>query len=396
MSSIRHALVSTMSIQMLATASTVTLSTIAPMVALSLGVESSLIGIYVCCIFSGAAISAVIGGTMVTRYGGIHVSQVCLILATIGLILTCLGNLWLMALGALFIGVSYGPITPASSDILAHTVPREKMGFVFSLKQTAVPLGSALAGFAIPGIALWAHDWRAGPLFTALSCLLVMLLVMYHRSDLDNHTDPEARFSMQSIINSLRLVITHPELRRLLVVGFTYNGAQMCIFSYIVAYLVEDVTLPIVFAGFALSTASAGGMIGRIFWGVFADWVRSPRLTLSFLGFLMASLAVTTSFFNDQWPSWLILVTVFGLGASAIGWNGVHLAQIARVAPAGKAGVATGGTLFFGFGGAIFLPVLFGKLHSWFGQYQEGFWVIATTSSLVALWLLMSRTQTKP
>ena len=100
---------------MLATASTVTLSTIAPMVAVSLGVESSLIGTSVCIIFSGAAVSAVIGGTMVTRFGGIHVSQVCLILAAIGLSLTCSGNLWLMALGALFIGVSYGPITPASS-----------------------------------------------------------------------------------------------------------------------------------------------------------------------------------------------------------------------------------------------------------------------------------------
>ena len=378
---------------MLATASTVTLSTIAPMVAVSLGVESSLIGTYVCIIFSGAAVSAVIGGTMVTRFGGIHVSQVCLILAAIGLSLTCSGNLWLMALGALFIGVSYGPITPASSDILAHTVPPSRMGFVFSLKQTAVPFGSAITGFAIPSIAVWCNDWRGGLFFTAGLCVLVMLLVLYHRNDLDNHVDSTARFSFQNVLNSIRLVLSQKELRRLLVVGFTYNGVQMCIFSYIVAYLVEDVTLPIVFAGFALSMASAGGMVGRLFWGVFADWIRSARLTLSLLGFLMATLAIITSLFTPEWPSWLILTVAFALGASAIGWNGVHLAQLARVAPKGKAGVATGGMLFFSFGGSIFLPVVFGKLHTLLGQYQDGFYVIATLSGSVALWLLLSKTE---
>ncbi len=376
---------------MLATASTVTLSTIAPMVALFMGVESSLIGSFVCCIFVGASFSAVIGGTMVSRYGGIHVSQVCLILAAIGLLVTCSGNLWLMALGGLLIGISYGPITPASSDILAHTVPKEKMGFVFSLKQTAVPFGSAVAGLIIPSVALWANDWRAGPTLTAITCLLVTFLVMYHRNDLDDHTDSTAHFSFNTVLNSLQLVLSHPNLRRLLVVGFVYNGAQMCIFNYIVAYLVEDVMLPIVFAGIALSSASAGGMCGRVFWGLFADLIRSARKTLSLLGFLIAFFAFLTTLFTSQWPAWAILICTFCLGASAIGWNGVHLAQLARTAPEGQAGVATGGTLFFGFGGAIFIPVLFGKLHDWCGQYQEGFITIGTFCALVAFWLLISK-----
>lgn len=101
--------------------------------------------------------------------------------------------------------------------------------------------------------------------------------------------------------------------------------------------------------------------------------------------------AVTLTFFTNQWPHWGILIVVFCLGASAIGWNGVHLAQLARVAPEGKTGLATGGMLFFGFGGSIFLPVLFGKVHSFFGQYQEGFLLIAVLCTSVALWLLFPR-----
>lgn len=69
MSVVRLALVSTMSIQSIATASTVTLSAIAPLVAAAIGMPSSFIGTYVCFIYIGAAFAAVAGGTMVTRYG---------------------------------------------------------------------------------------------------------------------------------------------------------------------------------------------------------------------------------------------------------------------------------------------------------------------------------------
>ena len=392
MSVVRLALVSTMSIQSIATASTVTLSAIAPLVAAAIGMPSSFIGTYVCFIYIGAAFAAVAGGTMVTRYGGIHVSQGCLILAAIGLMLSAVANFWCICLGGLLLGLSYGPITPASSDILAHTVPKERMGFVFSLKQTAVPLGSALAGFIVPSVALWANNWQAGPHVMAIFALSVALLVLYHRSSLDDHFDPRSRFSIHTVLNALRLVTSQAGLRRMCIVSFVYNGTQMCVFSYLVSFMVEDISIPIVLAGMALSAASIGGMCGRLFWGIFADWIHSPRLTLSLLGFLMAAMLVSVGFFSPQTATILLLAVCFCLGGSAIGWNGVYLAHVARIAPEGKAGVATGGTLFFTFAGAIFLPLIFGVFHTTFGQYFESFYATAALCALIALWLLISKT----
>ncbi|WP_417276298.1 hypothetical protein [Castellaniella sp.] len=49
-----------------------------------------------------------------------------------------------MTVGALLIGLGYGPITPA-----------HRMSFVFSIKQTGVPLGGVLAGLVVPGLAQW-------------------------------------------------------------------------------------------------------------------------------------------------------------------------------------------------------------------------------------------------
>lgn len=390
MSKIQLALISTMSIQAMATASTVTLSAVAPLVALSIGMPSTFIGTYVCFIYIGAAVAAVVGGTMVTRYGGIHVSQACLILAAIGLLLSAFSNIVLICAGGLLLGLSYGPITPASSDILAHTVPKERMGFVFSFKQTAVPLGSAIAGFIVPGIALWAGLWQAGPLSMAIFCLCIALLVMYHRDNLDDHNNPSSRFNIATVANALRLVLSEKELRRMCIVSFVYNGTQMCVFSYLVSFMVEDLGVAIVLAGMALSAASIGGMCGRLFWGVFADKIHSPILTLSLLGFLMSAMLVLTGLFSGETATVWLLLVCFCLGGSAIGWNGVYLANVARVAPAGKAGVATGGTLFFTFAGAIFLPLAFGFIHGAFGQYFESFYATATLCAAIAIWLLLS------
>ena len=91
------------------------------------------------------------------------------------------------------------------------------------------------------------------------------------------------------------------------------------------------------------------------------------------------------------WGALLLLIVCFCLGGSAIGWNGVYLAHVARIAPEGKAGVATGGTLFFTFAGAIFLPLAFGFIHNSFGQYFESFYATAALCFVIALWLLVSK-----
>ena len=64
-----------------------------------------------------------------------------------------------IALSAVAIGVGYGPITPASSHVLAKTTPRERMALMFSIKQTGVPAGTALAGLIVPPLTI-AFGWQ--------------------------------------------------------------------------------------------------------------------------------------------------------------------------------------------------------------------------------------------
>jgi MFS family permease len=94
-------------------------------------------------------------------------------------------------------------------------------------------------------------------------------------------------------------------------------------------------------------------------------------------------------------PLLLPILPVYGVwtllllfGASAIGWNGVYLAEVARQAPEGKASVATGGTLTFTFLGVVVGPPLFGALATLFGTYGAGFWALAVISSFCSFVLL--------
>jgi MFS family permease len=81
-------------------------------------------------------------------------------------------------------------------------------------------------------------------------------------------------------------------------------------------------------------------------------------------------------------------VLLVAFGASAIGWNGVYLAEVARRAPAGMAGAATGGTLAITFLGVVIGPVLFGALSAAAGSYRAGFLALVLPT-LACGWVLL-------
>jgi nitrate/nitrite transporter NarK len=264
------------------------------------------------------------------------------------------------------------------------------MGLTFSIKQTGVPAGAALAGLVVPPLAL-AAGWRVAVAAVAVLALLVTLAAQPARARLDADRRREARFSLAQFAAALRLVAVTPALRTMAGVSFAYAGLQMCISGFIVAYLAEEVGLGLVTAGIGLTVANVAGVVARIGWGAFADRVLPPRATLAMLGALMAAFAAATATFSAAWPPGAVLAVVAALGGTAIGWNGVYLAETARVAPAGQAGLATGGCLFFTYVGVVCCPFLFGALQRASGSYAPSFAAAAALYATVAGLLALRR-----
>lgn len=362
----------------------------APEAAGAMGLEPRTIGFYTSIVYFGAMCTSLASGGLVGRWGAMRVSQGCLVFVAAGLGLIVFAHPVLAVVGALMIGFGYGPNTPASSHILARTTPPERRALVFSLKQTGVPLGGMLAGAIVPSLVLWL-GWQVGTLVIAVAALALAAAVQPSRGFLDSDREPGKPIKGAALLGPLAVVWRYKPLRMLALASFTFTAMQLSLSTFLVTYFVHDLSLSLVSAGLIMAAAQAGGVVGRVFWGAVADRFLGARWMLALLAFGMAGTAGLTGMFEAAWPLWLITVVSVAFGATAIGWNGVYLAEIAHMAPDGEAGAATGGALFFTYAGVVFGPSLFGLLAGLPGGYGLAFGVYAVAAALGGVLVLGAR-----
>ncbi|WP_295549752.1 MFS transporter [Limnohabitans sp. Rim8] len=375
----------TLVIQAMVAMALLSLPVVAPVVAQTLQVSPALVGLYVSVTYAGAMVATLMGGATVARMGAIRVSQWGLVLCALGLILCTVPWLPSMVLGAVLIGLGYGPITPASSHLLARTTPKHQMSLVFSIKQTGVPLGSMLAGAVVPPLALLGN-WQLSLVLVAVVCLLCAWVSQSLRAELDSDRQSDSAIRWGNLIEPIRLVLAHRALLIMAFCSFLFSMVQLSLTTYLVTFLHDDLTYGLVAAGLALSVTQLGGMGGRVVWGFVADRWLGARRMLVLLASMMALGALASAFLTIDTPQAVVIVILVGFGSSAIGWNGVYLAEVARRAPPGMASMATGGTLAFTFLGVVVGPPLFGALSGLFGTYRAGFvglMVMASVSGTV-------------
>ncbi len=381
-------LTATVTIQSLVAMSLLTLPAIAPAIAAVLDVPTAYVGVYVALAYMGAMAASLLSGSATRRYGAIRASQAGLILCALGLLLSTLASVPLMALGAILIGLGYGPITPASSHLLARTTPPDRMSFVFSIKQTGVPLGGVLAGLIVPGLAQWL-GWQAAFGVVAAANAACALAVQPLRKSLDADQNPKQKLSAgQGLAGPLRLVFSQRSLAVLAGVSFLFSITQLSLTSYMVTFLHHDLAMDLVAAGVILAVSQAAGVGGRLLWGYVSDHYLGPVSTLAGLAALVALCALATPFLHLLDTRWVLILVLCLFGGSAIGWNGIYLAEVARQAPDGMASMATGGTLAMTFLGVVVGPPIFGWIASLSGSYGFAYATLMVPAGvcLVLLW----------
>ncbi len=125
-----------------------------------------------------------------------------------------------------------------------------------------------------------------------------------------------------------------------------------------VTFAVEQLALSHISAGVLLATAQAGGLIGRLFWGWVATKSLSSRTVLAGLGFSMSAAALAMVFGAPLMPPGALGITAFLFGLTASGWNGVFLAEIARLAPPDRVAEVTGAVLTASYAGLLMGPAI--------------------------------------
>ncbi len=384
-------LAATLTIQSLVAMCLMTLPAVAPAVADTLGVSAAYVGAYIAIAYVGAMAASLMAGSAVRRFGAIRASQAGLLLCAAGIALCAVESLPALAAGALLVGLGYGPITPASSHLLARSTPAHRMSFVFSIKQTGVPLGGVLAGAIVPSLAKYS-GWQAAFLAVAAANLLCALAIQPLCATLDADKDPAQRPSFgNGLAGPLRLVFGHRSLAVLAGVSFLFSITQLSLTSYLVTFLHEELDMGLIIAGFTLAVAQAAGVGGRLLWGYLSDHFLGSVRTLIGLSALIIACALATPFLHRLDSGLAVLVVLSVFGGCAIGWNGVYLAEVARQAPPGQAGIATGGTLAMTFLGVVVGPPLFGAVAAASGSYGLAYAMLAVPAGLCVLLLWRHR-----
>ncbi|MEP6998226.1 MAG: MFS transporter [Betaproteobacteria bacterium] len=384
------ALAATLAIQVFTALAGAAVAVLAPEIARDFGLPAKLIGVFVGLLYVGSMTASLASSHFIAKNGAIRVSQVCIVLCAGGIALVAVlppAAAAMLAVAPLIIGLGYGAITPASSELLARTAPPGRLALTFSIKQTGVPGGAALAGAALPALAL-AIGWRPALLSAAACGLLIAALAESTRRRLDV-AGADRSFSIAAVLAPLRTVLRHRALVELSIVGFVYASMQMCLMSFLVVYLTETLDYSLIAAGLALTIANIGGVAGRIAWGALADhWIAPPRL-LGVIGVGTAACAFAAASFSVAWPHPALLAVAAFFGATAIGWNGVQLSQVARHAPLGQAGAVTGASGFITFAGVVSGPPLFALLAALTDGYRTGFIVFGAACLLCGVALLV-------
>ncbi|UUX97931.1 MFS transporter [Aquabacterium sp. J223] len=225
------------------------------------------VGVFVALVYIGAVFSTQVAAIAVGRLGPIRTSQLSLLCTAIGVLLLTSTLLPLAALGAVVIGLGYGPITPASSQMLARSTDPRHYALVFSIKQTGVPLGGVLAGLIVPPLAAF-NSGVVALLGLAVMCVVAALSAMPLARELDRERVASARWPhWRDFLGPVRVVMAHRVLRSVALCSLVFSIVQVTLTSYMVSYLTADLGWTLARAGGALAMAQFFGVGARIGWG---------------------------------------------------------------------------------------------------------------------------------
>jgi MFS family permease len=380
----------TLTVQSLTAMALAVPSVLAPVAAADFGAAPTAIGQWVGFSYMVAMFAGLASGTLVGRYGPVRMLQVAVLGVALGLAVGAGGRVALLLLCGVLLGIAHGLVNPASSAILAVAAPLRMRSMIFSIKQTGVPVGGALAGMLVPVLLLWT-SWQASVLALALGAAAFLAVLVPFRRVYDRDRSPDQRLHVRGFAAPVAEVWANRPILELALVSALYSAVQISFITYVVSYLKIELAYSLVAAGLVFSASQFAGALGRVLWGAVADHVFKPRVVLATLGLVMALCGVATGLFTAGWPRVAVFAVCVLYGATAVGWNGVFLAEVARLAPQGRVAIVTGGTQFFTFAGVLIGPPVFGVIASATGSYGTGFVLIAALPLLASIGLLASR-----
>jgi MFS family permease len=292
--------------------------------------------------------------------------------STLGMLLACL------VVG----GFGFSVLNPATGKAIIDWFPPVRRGSAMGIKQTGLTLGGVASALALPPIAA-VFGWRRAFVVAAVVALAIGVLVVlaYRRPALQTTGAPLSRPRVREALAFLR----RPGVLVVFVCGFMLSIAQSSLLGYLALYAKETFLLSAVGAGQLLALAQVGGTASRLAWGFVSDrWFGGRRRPGIVINGLVAAASYVFFAIGHQFDGGLLVPLAIAAGTGAFGWVGLYFALVAEIGGPRYAGLLTGISVVFSWGGVLVGPPLFGQLLDASDTYALPWAVLAVLSIAVA------------
>lgn len=307
-------------------------------------------------------------GKATDRLGAVVALRIAVLMSAIACIGVATSESFGWVVGWMIVGGSGIAIAlPATNRLIVNSVPLERRGLGFGIKQSSLPGASVLAGLSVPLIALTV-GWRFA--FALGSVLAIGVLIGIGKRS------PEARRAARD-----RPKPPPVERRPLILLMAVAFGISNFASSTMPAFYVDaavDAGTNTSLAGAVLAAASVGAILVRFTSGVASDRIASGHLYLC-AGLLIVG-AVGQGLLASGRPEMMVGGVLIGM-AGVWGVNGVFWYALMRAYPSAP-GTATGVVATIGHAGGTLGPLVFGSIAETISYGTA--WMVSGVAALTA------------
>jgi sugar phosphate permease len=271
-------------------------------------------------------------------------------------------------------GALGGGTQTASGRAVMSWFGADERGLALGIRQTAVPLGGAIAATALPALARH-ESLRAAFFALAGGCFVAAIGgagVLRAEPSTADEVDPGRP-------------LRDPRIWRLCLGSTFYVTTQISLLGFLVLFLHDSRGVSTTAGAAALAVTQALGGVARIAAGRWSDRRRERVAPLLRLGLLLALTAATAALLVGA-SLWLLLPALVAAGTFSLSWNGLSFTAAAEIAGRHRAGAAIGLQQSFLAVGSIVTPIAFAAIvHA--SSWRTAF-VLAALSPLVGYRLL--------
>ena len=289
-------------------------------------------------------------------------------------------SFWLLVALLALAGGMGASVNAASGRAVMQWFSAEQRGLALGLRQTAIPIGGALAALALPAVD-GAGGLKASFVFLGAVCLASAAVAAVAIKENVRTDDPELD------ADDVTWTLGDSRLWIVCTGSGLYLFTQLALTAFLVLFLHDAHGLSLGEAAACLAAVQVGAVITRVGSGWISDAIKARIRPLRWIGLASAAGALLTAVFADG-PIVVLLPVVVLAGAISMAWNGLSVTAAAELAGRARSGAAIGfqQTMLAVIG--LFVPAAFAYIVD-VSSWQLGF-ALASIGPLLG-WYLLGR-----